>query len=98
MVRTQPGAREKRLDAPGTAAIAVRPRALRVPGPGQRVVPPLSPHRVTSRPDPSLDNQTTADASAQNDAEDDAVALAGAIAGLGEGETVRVVLEAKRSV
>src|SRR5262249_36322289 len=79
-------ARDQRLDAAALAAVASGSGGI------DRVMAPLAGDVLRPGPDRAADDDAAADAGAEDHAEDELVAAAGAGDRFGEGEAVRVVL------
>src|SRR5690606_22548611 len=92
-----PGSGPTGLDAVLQPAIAATYLAIIRSTPGQRIVPPFAGDAVRPADQATVDDQSSADAGAQNDPEHTARAATGAVAGLGKGEAVGVVRQPYRA-
>src|SRR5437762_11725030 len=91
MIALDPRAGEKCFDAPAMAGKTARPGTLVVLRPRQRIVPPFAGDRIRTRENMTADNDASAHAGAENDAEDDLRAGTGPVGRLRQREAVGVV-------
>src|SRR5436190_18060464 len=85
------------LDASAASAVAKLPGTLVIARPRQRVVPPLASDRVAPVEHLSVDDDACARPRAQDHAEHDGIARAGAIDRLGQRKAIRIVAHPDRA-